>query len=72
MDNGPAGSRNLHLISKDSDTDQPVDSISEINLNPYVLTNYEVGDNVLRRYPATKIGHSPTPMSMACGGVDRT
>jgi hypothetical protein len=31
-----------------SDTDQPVDSISEIDLNPYVLTNYEIGDYVLR------------------------
>ena len=45
-------------LVKTSDTDQPVDSISEIDLIPYVLTNYEVGDDVLRRYPATKIGHS--------------
>ena len=27
-------------------------------MNPYVLTEYEVGDYVLRRYPATKIGHA--------------
>ena len=26
-----------------SDTDQPVNSISEIDFNPYVLTKYEVG-----------------------------
>jgi len=45
-------------LVKTSDTNQPVDSISEIDLNPYVLTNYGVGDYVLRRYPATKIGHS--------------
>ena len=36
--------------------DTAVDSVSKIDLNPYVLTEYEVGDYVLRRYPATKIG----------------
>ena len=28
--------------------DTAVDSVSEIDLNPYVLTEYEVGDYVLR------------------------
>ena len=36
--------------------DTEVDGIDEIDLTPYVLTEYEVGDYVLRRYPATKIG----------------
>ena len=35
-----------------------VDSIAEIDLNPYVLTEYELGDYELRRYPTTKIGHA--------------
>ena len=30
--------------------DKAVDSIAEIDLNPYVLTEYEAGDYVLRRY----------------------
>jgi len=38
--------------------DTAVDSIAEIDLNPYVLTEYEEGDYVLRRYPATKIGQA--------------
>ena len=38
--------------------DAAVDCVSEIDLNPYVLTECEVGDYVLRRYPATKIGHA--------------
>ena len=38
--------------------DAAVDSVSEIDLNPYVLTEDEVRDYVLRRYPATKIGHA--------------
>ena len=37
--------------------DTAVDSIAEIDLNPYVLTEYEVGDYV-RRYPATKVGEA--------------
>ena len=32
------------------------DSVSEIDLNP--SREYEVGDYMLRRYPATKIGHA--------------
>ena len=36
-------------------SDTAVDSIAEMDLNPYVLTEYDVcGDYVLRRYPATK------------------
>ena len=31
-----------------------MDSIAEIDLNPYVLTEYEVEDYVLRRYPRDK------------------
>ena len=38
--------------------DTEVDGIDEIDLTPYVLTEYEVGDYVLRRYPATKIGQA--------------
>jgi hypothetical protein len=39
-------------------SDTAVDSIDEVDLNPYFLTEYEVGDYVLRRYPATKIGQA--------------
>ena len=35
--------------------DSAVNSVSEIDLNPYVLIEYEIDDYVLRRYPATKI-----------------
>ena len=45
-------------LLRTSDTDEPVGSISEMDLNPYVLTNYAVGDYVKRRYPASKIGYS--------------
>jgi len=44
----PLDQENYIRLVKTSDTDQPVDSISEIDLNPYVLTNYEIGDYVLR------------------------
>ena len=33
-----------------------VDTIDQIDLNPYNLTKYEVNDYVLRRFPSTKIG----------------
>ena len=33
-----------------------IDTIDEIDTNPYVLTTYQVNDYVLRRYPPTKIG----------------
>ena len=39
-------------------SDTALGIIAEIDLNPYVLTEYEVGDYVLRRYPATKLGHA--------------
>ena len=38
--------------------DKAVDSVAEIELNPSVITEYEVGDYVLRRYPATKVGQA--------------
>ena len=39
-----------------------VDTIEEIDTNPYLLTTYNVNDYVLQRYPTSKIG----------GGVIRT
>jgi hypothetical protein len=33
-----------------------IDSVEEIDMNPYLITRYQVGDYVLRRYPSTKIG----------------
>jgi hypothetical protein len=33
-----------------------INTINEIDTNPYVLTTYQVNDYVLRRYPPTKIG----------------
>ena len=33
-----------------------IDTIDEIDVNPYVLTTYQVNDYVLRRYPPSKIG----------------
>ena len=33
-----------------------IDTIVEIDTNPYVLTTYQENDYVLRRYPPTKIG----------------
>jgi hypothetical protein len=51
------------------DTRTLIDSVEEIDLNPYVHTTYQTGDYVLRRYPATKIGGST---STAPGGVART
>ena len=30
--------------------------LDEINVNPYVLTTYQVNDYMLRRYPPSKIG----------------
>ena len=35
---------------------ETIDTIDEIDINPYVLTTYQVNDYVLRRYPPTKIG----------------
>ena len=35
---------------------KPVDTIAEIDVDPYVPTRYTVNDYVLRRYPPTKIG----------------
>ena len=32
-----------------------VDTIDQIDLNPYILTKYEVNDYVLKRFPSTKI-----------------
>ena len=32
-----------------------IDTIAEIDINPYVPTTYTVNDYVLRRYPATKL-----------------
>ena len=48
-----------------------VDSIAETDLNPYVLTDYEAGNYVLRRYPATQIGQDK-PSRYVASGVDRT
>ena len=33
-----------------------VDTIDQIDLNPYNLTKYEVNDYVLRRFPSTNRG----------------
>jgi len=33
-----------------------IDTIAEIDINPYVPTTYQVNDYVLRRYPPTKLG----------------
>jgi hypothetical protein len=33
-----------------------IDSVQEIDTSSYVETTYQVGDYVLRRYPATKAG----------------
>ena len=33
-----------------------VDTIEEIDINPYLLTTYHVNDYVLRRYPTSKVG----------------
>ena len=33
-----------------------IDTINEIDTNPYVLTTYHVNDYVLQCYPPTKIG----------------
>jgi hypothetical protein len=33
-----------------------IDSVDEIDIDPYLVTRYQVGDYVLRRYPSTKIG----------------
>ena len=33
-----------------------IDTIEEIDTNPYLLTTYNVNDYVLRRYPSSKIG----------------
>ena len=39
-------------------SDTAVASVADIDLNPYALTEYEVGENVLRQYPVTKIGQA--------------
>jgi hypothetical protein len=38
------------------DQQEVIDTIDEIDTNPYVVTTYEVNDYVLRRYPPSKIG----------------
>jgi hypothetical protein len=43
-------------IPLDQEDDNVVDTINEIDLNPYVVTTYEVNDFVLRRYPVSKAG----------------
>jgi len=45
-----------------------IDSIQEIDMIPNVETTYQVGDCVLRRYPATKAGIKATPKNTDRGG----
>jgi hypothetical protein len=40
---------------------KPVDTIAEIDVNSYMLTQYAVNDYVLRRYPPTKAGEGAHP-----------
>ena len=42
----------IKLIQSDVEI---IDTIDEIDTNPYVLTTYQVNDYVLRRSPQTKI-----------------
>ena len=35
---------------------ETIDTIDEVDINPFVLTTYQINDYVLRRYPPTKIG----------------
>jgi hypothetical protein len=43
----------IRLIEPERDT---VDTVEEIDTNPYLLTTYAVNDYVLRRYPPSKVG----------------
>ena len=43
----------IQQIQSDVET---IDTIDEIDRSPFVLTTYQVNDDVLRRYPPTKIG----------------
>ena len=56
--------------------DTAVDTISEIDLNPDVFTEYEVETYALRRYPSTKINRTGESKigqaSMDPGGEDHT
>ena len=35
---------------------ETIDTMDEIDVNPYVVTTYQANDYVLRRYPPTKFG----------------
>jgi hypothetical protein len=43
----------VRLLQPDVET---IDTIEEIDTNPFILTTYQVNDYVLRRYPPSKIG----------------
>ena len=46
----------LEYIKQIQSEVETIDTIDEIDINPYVLTTYQVHDYVLRRYPPTKTG----------------
>ena len=41
-----------------------MDTIAEIDVDPYMLTRYVVNDYVLRRYPPTKAGEGHRQKNM--------
>jgi len=50
----PANGEYIRMV--EAGQQEIIDSVQEIDLSPYVDTTYQVGDYVLRRYPATKAG----------------
>jgi hypothetical protein len=56
MDSSTVSIRELDYIKQIQSEVETIDTIDEIDVNPYVLTTYQVNDYVLRRYPPTKIG----------------
>ena len=56
---GQEGNANhLHLLLTPTN-EKNVDTIAEIDVDPYEPTRYAVNDYVLRRYPPTKAGDGP-------------
>ena len=47
-----------------------VDTIEEIDTNPYMLTTHNVNDYVLRRYPTSTIGGGVIRINTGPGGED--
>ena len=51
----PNGDNYIRMV--EAGENEIIDSVQEIDMSPYVETTYQVGDYVLRRYPASKAGH---------------